>query len=119
MMRNLADIIVAYVPLPDLPSYLTSWQPGKTPLSTTPVVVSVMAGYLTTIFTIQYLLKDKKPFVLNTWFRAHNIILSAGSALLLALMVEEIGPIIKQHGLRHAICSPDAWTPVSRHLGNL
>lgn len=77
-----------------------------------------MAGYLTTIFTIQYLLRDKQAFVLNTWFRAHNIILSVGSAILLALMAEEIGPIVKQHGLRYAICSPEAWTPVGEFVSS-
>jgi fatty acid elongase 3 len=110
---RLADIILDYVPLPSVPSYLTSWQPGTTPLSTTPVVVSIMASYLTTIFTIQYLMKNKPAYVLNTWFRAHNIILSVGSGLLLILMLEEVLPIVFKHGLRYAICDTKAWTPVS------
>lgn len=110
---KLADAILDYVPLPQLPTYLTSWQPGTTPLSTTPVVVAVMAGYLTTIFSIQYLLKNKPAYVLNTWFRAHNIVLSTGSALLLVLMLEEILPVVFKHGLRYAICDAQAWTPVS------
>ncbi|PVF93495.1 putative FEN1-fatty acid elongase [Serendipita vermifera] len=110
-MINLADLILTYVPLPAVPSHFTTWQPGKTPLSTTPVVLSVMAGYLTTIFTIQHLLRDKPAYVLNTLFRAHNIILSVGSGVLLALMVEEIGPIWWKHGFRYAICSTNAWTP--------
>jgi hypothetical protein len=113
IMINLADLILTYIPLPAVPSHLTTWQPGKTPLSTTPVVLSVMAGYLTTIFTIQHLLRDKPAYVLNTLFRAHNIILSVGSGILLALMVEEIGPIWWKHGFRYAICSTNAWTPVS------
>lgn len=112
----LAEFIIANVPLPELPSYLTSWQPERSPLSTTPVVVSVMVLYLSTIFGIQYLLRDSKPFVLNTWFRAHNIILSAGSALLLALMLEEIVPIVLKHGMRYAICEPGAWTSVRTRL---
>jgi fatty acid elongase 3 len=71
-----------------------------------------MVAYLTTVFTIQHLLRDKQPYVLLTWFRAHNIILSLGSALLLALMFEEIAPIVFQHGLRYAICDSASWTPV-------
>jgi fatty acid elongase 3 len=110
---RLADAILDYVPLPSVPSYLTSWQPGTTPLSTTPVVVAIMASYLTTIFTIQYLMKNKPAYVLNTWFRAHNIILSVGSGLLLILMLEEVLPIVFKHGLRYAICDTGAWTPVS------
>ena len=73
-----------------------------------------MVAYLTTIFTIQHLLRDKQPYVLLAWFRAHNIILSLGSALLLALMLEEIVPILFQHGFRYAICDRAAWTPVRR-----
>jgi len=112
-MTLLADLILTYspVPLSAVPKHLTSWKAGITPLSTTPVVVSVMAAYLTTIFTIQYLMRDKQPYILLTWFRAHNIILSLGSALLLALMLEEIVPIVLQHGLRYAICDTAAWTP--------
>lgn len=115
-MKLLADLILTYspVPLSAVPKHLTSWKAGITPLSTTPVVVSVMAAYLTTIFTIQRLMRDKQPYVLLTWFRAHNIILSLGSALLLALMLEEIVPIVLQHGLRYAICDTAAWTPVRR-----
>jgi len=94
-----------------VPNYLTSWQPGITPISTTPVVLTIMAAYLTTIFTIQHLLHDKQPYVLLTWFRAHNIVLSLGSALLLALMLEEIVPIVSRHGIRYAICDKAAWTP--------
>jgi len=113
---RLADLILTYspVPLSAVPNYLTSWQPGITPLSTTPVVLSIMAAYLTTIFTIQHFLRDTQPYVLLTWFRAHNITLSLGSALLLALMLEEILPILSQHGLRYAICDSAAWTPVRR-----
>lgn len=113
---KLADLILTYLPIPlsAVPQHLTCWRPGITPLSTTPVVLSIMAAYLTTIFTIQHLLRDKQPYVLLTWFRAHNIILSLGSALLLALMLEEIVPIILQHGIRYAICDGAAWTPVCR-----
>src|SRR4051794_39642838 len=109
---KLADFLLPFAQQIHVPSHLTTWQPGITPLSTTPVVISVMAGYLTTIFGIQYVLRDSKPYVLNTWFRAHNLVLSVGSGLLLALMVEEIAPIVQVHGLRYAICDPGAWTPV-------
>ncbi|CAG7852288.1 Putative elongation of fatty acids protein 1 {ECO:0000250/UniProtKB:P40319} {ECO:0000250/UniProtKB:P40319}; AltName: Full=3-keto acyl-CoA synthase SPAC1B2.03c {ECO:0000250/UniProtKB:P40319}; AltName: Full=Very-long-chain 3-oxoacyl-CoA synthase 1 {ECO:0000250/UniProtKB:P40319} [Serendipita indica DSM 11827] len=113
MMPNLANTLLAlpFMPTDSFPTYLTQWQPGVTPLSTTPVVLSVIAGYLATIFTIRYLLKDKQAYVLNTWFRAHNIVLSVGSGLLLALMAEEIGPLVWKHGFRWAICDSAAWTP--------
>lgn len=113
---KLADLLLAYLPVQvtsHVPSYFTSWQPGVTPLSTTPVVISCGVSYLATIFTIQHLLRDKPAYVLNTWFRAHNIVLSVGSGVLLWLMVEEIGPIAWKHGIRYAICDSNAWTPVS------
>jgi fatty acid elongase 3 len=78
-----------------------------------------MVAYLATIFTLQHLLRDKQPYVLLTWFRAHNIILSLGSALLLALILEEIVPIVFQRGIRYSICDRAAWTPVRRGLLHL
>lgn len=63
-------------------------------------------------------------------FMLHNFLLSTGSALLLALMLEEVRfwiahlwrtlltlyraqivPIIWKHGLFYAICADEAWTP--------
>ncbi|KIM32687.1 hypothetical protein M408DRAFT_326445 [Serendipita vermifera MAFF 305830] len=112
---KLADLILQTVPsLPTLlPDHLKTWTPGKTPLSTTPVVLSVMVGYLTLIFSIRAWMNatGRPPYVLNTLFRAHNIILSVGSGLLLVLMAEEIGPVVLKRGLRGAICDPEAWTP--------
>lgn len=111
-MAPLADFILQYVPLPSVPHYLTSYVPGATPLSTTPVVVTTLAGYLATVFGIKALMKDRQPQKLNTLFRAHNAILSSGSLLLLLLMVEEISPIIFSKGPYYSICAKESWTPV-------
>ncbi|SCV68445.1 BQ2448_566 [Microbotryum intermedium] len=43
-------------------------------------------------------------------FMLHNFLLSAGSGLVLALMLEEIIPILYQHGFFYAICHTSAWT---------
>ncbi|SCZ90381.1 BZ3500_MvSof-1268-A1-R1_Chr1-3g01954 [Microbotryum saponariae] len=40
----------------------------------------------------------------------HNFLLSAGSGLVLALMLEEVLPILYQHGFFYAICHTSAWT---------
>ena len=109
---SLADAIVAYVPLPSLPSYLTTYQPGVTPLSTPVEVGCSIVLYLSTIFGIRALRKDKQPLPLNGLFQIHNIILTAGSGLLLALMAEEIIPIVWKHGLFFGICNEGAWTKV-------
>lgn len=111
-MAPLADLLLAYIPY-RLPHHLTSYVVGETPLSTTPVVVAALAGYLGVIFGIKALMTDRHPYKLQTLFQIHNIILSSGSALLLALMLEEIVPRIWRHGLNHALCSDEAWTPVS------
>jgi fatty acid elongase 3 len=42
----------------------------------------------------------------------HNLLLSAGSALLLACMVEELLPIIWNEGLFAGICAHSSWTSV-------
>jgi fatty acid elongase 3 len=128
---KLADLLLQTFPsLPSLvPLHLKQWTPGSTPLSTTPIVLTVMLGYLTTIFSIRAYMsggggkgggKDgrdgkggRDPFVMNGLFRAHNLLLSVGSGVLLVLMAEEIGPVVLRRGLRGAICDEEAWTPVS------
>jgi len=107
---SLADAILAFVPLPTLPSYLTTYQRGVTPLSTPTEVGFGIVLYLCTIFGIRALRKDKEPLALNGLFQVHNIILTTGSGLLLALMVEEIAPIVWKHGLFFGICDVGAWT---------
>jgi fatty acid elongase 3 len=112
-MAPLADFLLAVIPFPSLPSYLTQYEQGKTPMSTTPVVVTTLIGYLAVIFGIQAVMKNKDPKRLNTLFQIHNVILSSGSALLLALMLEEVVPIIYNKGLYAAMCADASWTPVS------
>jgi fatty acid elongase 3 len=43
-------------------------------------------------------------------FLVHNILLSAGSGWLLALMLEEVIPIWKRNGAFYSICGEGAWT---------
>ncbi|KAJ4484695.1 fatty acid elongase [Lentinula edodes] len=109
-MAPLADFLLSVLPV-SLPSYLTSFIPGKTPLSTNTEVLTTLASYLAVIFGIQAFKKNRQPQKLNTLFQAHNVILSSGSLLLLALMLEEILPIVWKNGLYFGICAPEAWTP--------
>ncbi len=108
---KLADVLEAN--LPSLPPHLYSYVPGKTPLSTTPMVLGTLAGYLVTIFGVQAIMKNRQPQKLNTLFQVHNVILSSGSFLLLVLMLEEILPIMWKRGVFAGICAAEAWTPVS------
>lgn len=48
---------------------------------------------------------------LKPLFMLHNALLSAGSAIVLALMLEEIVPIIYERGFFFAICDTESWTP--------
>lgn len=111
-MAPLANLLLAYIPY-RLPRHLSSYVVGETPLSTTPVVVSMLAGYLAVIFGIKALMTNRHPYKLTTLFQIHNVFLSSGSAVLLALMLEETVPRIWRHGLHHALCADEAWTPVS------
>ena len=111
-MAPIADFILQHVPLPAVPRYLTSYVPGQTPLSTPTAVWGTLAGYLALIFGIQALMTDRQPQKLNTLFQNHNVTLSAGSAVLLVLMLEEIAPIIYRNGFFYAICNEGSWTPV-------
>ena len=112
-MAPLADAILKHVPLPQLPYHLTHYVRGATPLSTQPVVIGVLAGYLATIFGIREIMKTRQPQKLTFLFQVHNVLLSSGSALLLALMLEEILPIYWRHGLFYALCNSSAWTEVN------
>jgi fatty acid elongase 3 len=109
---GLADLILTYVPFPDVPRHYTSYVPGKTPMSSTPTVITTLIGYLVLVFSIQEFQRPRQPQKLNTLFRIHNVILSGGSALLLALMLEEIVPIVWKHGFYASICAESSWTPV-------
>jgi hypothetical protein len=113
IMAPLADAILKYVPLPNVPSYLTRWEPGVTPLSTQKEVVAALVSYLTVIFGIQHIMRDKQPVRANGPFQVHNTFLYLGSGLLLALIVEEIVPLIFKGGLFYGMCNNDAWTSVS------
>ncbi|THH34129.1 hypothetical protein EUX98_g93 [Antrodiella citrinella] len=106
----LADFILAYVPLPKVPHYLSSYVTGSTPLSTTQEVYPALATYLVVIFSIQWFMKDRTALKLQYPFQAHNVFLSAGSFLLLILILEAVIPEIFKHGLFHGMCNVKMWT---------
>ncbi|GAA5978454.1 hypothetical protein JCM11641_007950 [Rhodosporidiobolus odoratus] len=99
------------LPLPSLPYNVQRWIPGDSPLSTHTEVTAAIAVYLAVIFGGQALMSGSKPYRFKPLFMLHNFLLSAGSLIVLALMIEEIGPIIWKHGLFYAICADEAWTP--------
>lgn len=66
-------------------------------------------------------MKGRQPFgaSLKYPFLIHNLALTIGSGALLAVMLEEIIPILRHGGLFYGICHEAAWTAVSiaRALG--
>ncbi|KAF8642385.1 hypothetical protein AX16_009653 [Volvariella volvacea WC 439] len=108
-MARLADLLLPYAPA--LPAHLTTFIPGATPFSTTPVVATSLVSYLAVIFGIQAVMKNQQPLKLTALFQIHNVVLSLGSLLLLVLMLEEILPIWWNHGIFYALCAEQAWTP--------
>jgi len=109
-MAPLADFLLAHVSFPQLPHHLTAFVPGKTPLSTLNMTLATLAGYLALIFGIQAAMKDREPKKLKLIFQGHNVFLSAGSLILLVLMLEEMLPILWREGVFNSICAEESWT---------
>jgi len=55
-------------------------------------------------------MKNREAQKLTVLFQAHNIFLSAGSLVLLVLMLEEMIPILWKRGLFSAMCADKSWT---------
>ncbi|TCD71535.1 hypothetical protein EIP91_008916 [Steccherinum ochraceum] len=106
----LADFLLAYVPLPKVPHYLTSYVPGMTPMSTPQEVYPALVSYLVVIFSIQWFMKDRPAMKPQFAFQVHNVFLSAGSLLLLLLVAEEVVPEVYKHGLFYGMCNVKMWT---------
>ncbi|KAG9000259.1 hypothetical protein FRB90_011866, partial [Tulasnella sp. 427] len=109
-MFSLADTIQATFPF-KLPVWLTSYHQDVTPLSTWPVVASAIVVYLSTIFGLREVMRERQALKLTWLFQLHNLLLTTGSGLLLLVMLEEIVPIVWKNGLFYAICGYGAWTP--------
>lgn len=113
------NFITSFPPFSSLsiPSSLLYFTP-QTPFSSIPSILIALCTYLTIIFSGRYLMKGRSPIsssnpLLKWPFFIHNVALSGGSALLLALILEEILPIWRRNGPWYAVCGEGAWTVVS------
>lgn len=97
----------------DASSPLRTFQEGKTPFSTAFQVFGVGSLYLITVLGGREIMQRFKiaPMQFKSAFLIHNIALSVGSGILLALMLEEILPIWYHNGFFAAICAESSWTP--------
>ena len=68
----IANMILMYIALPQLPYYLTHYVHGTTPLSTYPVVVGILVGYLATAIGICEIMKTHQPQRLNFLIQLHS-----------------------------------------------
>ncbi|KAJ2374275.1 Fatty acyl-CoA elongase/Polyunsaturated fatty acid specific elongation enzyme, partial [Coemansia sp. RSA 2603] len=68
------------------------------------------AGYLGTIFGIQFLMQSHKGFKLKKPTQIYNLFLTVVSFALLVLFIEEVTPIILENGLFYSVCDKRAWT---------
>jgi hypothetical protein len=109
-MFNLADFLLSKISY-RLPRHLYTYVKGVTPLSTDTSVLVALVSYLVIIFSVREFSRNRQPYKLTTLFQTHNLLLSSGSLLVLILMLEEIVPIIWEHGIHYSICAEDAWTP--------
>jgi fatty acid elongase 3 len=84
---------------------------GKTPMSTLKETSILVAVYYAIIFGGRELMRDREPLKLKSLFLIHNFYLTAISAILLALYIEELVPTLVRKGVLYAICDPDGgWT---------
>lgn len=58
-------------------------------------------------------MKHRASFKLTGLFRAHNLLLSVGSLLLMYLVMEEVISNWPKVGTFGAVCSPEGYTQVS------
>lgn len=85
---------------------------NETFLSDLPHVAIAIAMYYILVFGGRFLLKKvgAKPLSLRFQFQIHNMFLTTVSFLLVALMYEQLIPMIAHHGLYFSICDDQAWT---------
>jgi fatty acid elongase 3 len=84
---------------------------GVTPMSTLRETSIMLVAYYVIIFGGREVMKNRPAFKLNALFMIHNFILTAVSAILLALFVEQLLPTLWNHGVFYAICDHDGgWT---------
>lgn len=86
--------------------------PQVTPMSTMKQSALTIVAYYVVVLGGRELMRNRPAFKLNLPFMIHNFYLTAISAILLALFIEQLVPTIYNHGIFYAICERDGgWTP--------
>ncbi|KAJ2901501.1 fatty acid elongase (Gns1) [Zalerion maritima] len=101
----------AFTAVAGFPTSEFYFEPGNTPMSTLRETSIFIVIYYIVIFGGRELMRNREPFKLKSIFLVHNFILTAVSAILLALFIEQLVPIVVRGGLFHAICDRNGgWT---------
>ncbi|KAG1744556.1 GNS1/SUR4 membrane protein [Suillus paluster] len=98
-----------HLPADCIPTHLKSHLPGVSTFSTWAVVSTVIVSCLVSIFMARELMKDRHSFKLQTLFRFHNALLSAGSFILLLLIAEEVVSVWIEVGTYDSVYAPSSW----------
>jgi len=107
---SVAEFVLDRVGNTHIPYYLTRYVPPLTPMSTNRSLILAIMVYLATVLGLREYMRERPALKLNSLFRLHNIVLSVGSGILLVLTLEQIVPMVWQHGIFYAICGTGAWT---------
>ncbi|KAL2863286.1 elongation of very long chain fatty acids protein [Aspergillus lucknowensis] len=84
---------------------------GVTPMSTLRETAVMLVAYYVIIFGGREVMKNRPALKLNTLFMIHNFVLTAVSAILLALFAEQLIPTLWNHGVFYSICDHNGgWT---------
>lgn len=84
---------------------------GVTPMSTFKETAAALVTYYIIIFGGREVMKNFPALKLNGLFMIHNFYLTAISAILLALFIEQLLPTLWRHGIFYAICDHNGgWT---------
>lgn len=87
------------------------FQPGVTPMSTLRETGIFVIFYYALIFGGRELMRNREPFKLRVPFLIHNFYLTAISAILLVLFIEELLPTVVRKGIFFSICDKKGgWT---------
>jgi hypothetical protein len=88
------------------------FQPRVTPMSTLKESGLTILAYYVIILGGRELMRNRPAFKLKIPFIIHNFYLTAISATLLALFIEQLVPTLAHHGLFFTICDvKGGWTP--------
>ena len=80
-------------------------------MSTLKGTVITLVAYYVLVLGGRELMRNRKPFSINGPFMLHNFYLTAISAILLSLFIEQLVPTIARNGLFFAICEhKGGWT---------